>query len=252
MKYWICGAVAAVAMVSSVPVAAVTFSFGGGTVSGTTLPSLAVVNGAVTLTATARQFTALPGSLTQLSQTLATGSLTQTVPGIGVAGGADSAQIDTNIPSAREAILISGSRTFSLNALQLSSIDNDDTLQVYGVNSNGSLVNLGYAGVIRNGLTGPNAALSLLNGAATGPAFQSTLSGGTQALTLVNPTAAFSSYLFTTREPGEGGFLGGSGQGYRIDSLVVGVPEPENWALLIAGFGLIGVAARRRRTAVAA
>ena len=30
------------------------------------------------------------------------------------------------------------------------------------------------------------------------------------------------------------------------------VPEPQNWALLIAGFGLVGVAARRRRTAVAA
>jgi hypothetical protein len=30
------------------------------------------------------------------------------------------------------------------------------------------------------------------------------------------------------------------------------VPEPATWAMLIAGFGLVGVAARRRRTAVAA
>jgi len=30
------------------------------------------------------------------------------------------------------------------------------------------------------------------------------------------------------------------------------VPEPASWAMLIAGFGLVGAAARRRRTAVAA
>ena len=30
------------------------------------------------------------------------------------------------------------------------------------------------------------------------------------------------------------------------------VPEPQSWAFMIAGFGLIGTAARRRRTAVAA
>ncbi len=31
-----------------------------------------------------------------------------------------------------------------------------------------------------------------------------------------------------------------------------GVPEPATWGLMIAGFGLVGAAARRRRTAVAA
>ncbi len=29
------------------------------------------------------------------------------------------------------------------------------------------------------------------------------------------------------------------------------VPEPQSWAMLIAGFGLIGVAARRRRSSTA-
>ena len=33
---------------------------------------------------------------------------------------------------------------------------------------------------------------------------------------------------------------------------VAGVPEPQNWALLIAGFGLTGATLRRRRTALAA
>lgn len=35
-------------------------------------------------------------------------------------------------------------------------------------------------------------------------------------------------------------------------TLTAGVPEPANWALLIAGFGLTGAAMRRRRTRVAA
>jgi hypothetical protein len=39
-----------------------------------------------------------------------------------------------------------------------------------------------------------------------------------------------------------------------VDNVLVtqAVPEPASWAMLIAGFGLVGAAARRRRTAVAA
>lgn len=33
---------------------------------------------------------------------------------------------------------------------------------------------------------------------------------------------------------------------------VAGVPEPSSWALLIVGFGMVGLSARRRRTAIAA
>lgn len=35
-------------------------------------------------------------------------------------------------------------------------------------------------------------------------------------------------------------------------SLTAAVPEPAMWALMVGGFGLVGVAARRGRTAVAA
>ena len=35
--------------------------------------------------------------------------------------------------------------------------------------------------------------------------------------------------------------------GGRFDITVSGVPEPANWAMLIAGFGLVGAASRRRR-----
>ena len=40
--------------------------------------------------------------------------------------------------------------------------------------------------------------------------------------------------------------------GVFVDGVGVGVPEPASWAMLIAGFGLVGAAARRRRAAVAA
>ncbi|PZN93158.1 MAG: PEP-CTERM sorting domain-containing protein [Alphaproteobacteria bacterium] len=35
------------------------------------------------------------------------------------------------------------------------------------------------------------------------------------------------------------------------DALAVGVPEPQSWTLLIAGFGLVGAAMRRRKTVAA-
>ncbi len=39
---------------------------------------------------------------------------------------------------------------------------------------------------------------------------------------------------------------------FREVNQVAGVPEPQNWALMIAGFGLVGATSRRRRTVVAA
>lgn len=45
----------------------------------------------------------------------------------------------------------------------------------------------------------------------------------------------------------------GSGDSLALVSLSPGgVPEPANWALIVAGFGLAGAAARRRKSAVAA
>lgn len=39
---------------------------------------------------------------------------------------------------------------------------------------------------------------------------------------------------------------------FDVDVIAGGVPEPASWAMLIAGFGLVGAGMRRRRTAVAA
>jgi hypothetical protein len=207
--------------------------------------------GGFMLTVEGRSFSALPSTLTSLSQIAGALNVSRTIPGIGVQGGASNPQIDTNQPNRREGILLTSNVPLSLLGLRLSFIDNDDTLQVYGVNGS-ELVSLGYPGVIRAGLPGPNAGLSLLSGQATGPAFAAGTNNGTQTLTLVNPTARFSGFFFTTREPGNVSYLGTLGQGYTIDSLNFAVPEPASWAMLIAGFGLVGAASRRRRAAVAA
>ena len=41
-------------------------------------------------------------------------------------------------------------------------------------------------------------------------------------------------------------------EGYARFSILTAVPEPASWAMLIAGFGLVGAAARRRTAAVRA
>lgn len=50
-------------------------------------------------------------------------------------------------------------------------------------------------------------------------------------------------------------FAGSTGDGFSIDNVSFGgaaVPEPASWAMLIAGFALVGATARRRRFARAA
>lgn len=247
-KFAFCVLAATAMAVGPASATTVITNFGGTTINAS---SFTYVSPSLTLVAEARRFSVLPSALTGLAQLSASSMLvSRSAPGIGVNGGASAPQLDTNQPARREGILISGSAGFSILGLRLSFVDNDDTLQVYGVNGT-TLVNLGYPGVIRAGLGGANAALSLLSGQATGPAYSGTNSG-TQSLTMVNPTARYSAYFFTTREPGNVAFLGTLGQGYRIDALTAGVPEAASWAMLIAGFGLVGAASRRRRISVTA
>ena len=242
----------ATTLLMAIPASATTtvsVAFGG---PATNAGSFTTVADGVIFTVEARAFSVLPATLTSLSQ-LSTGlQVRRTAPGIGVNGGASADQIDTNQASRREGLLISADRALSLSGLTLSFIDNDDTLQVFGVNGS-QLVSLGYPGVIRQGLGGTNAGLSLLAGAATGPAFAA-VNSGTQQLDLVTPPAAFTAFFVTSRAPGNTAYLGTLGQGYRIDRLRFeagpaqsAIPEPANWALLIAGFGTVGTAARRRR-----
>ena len=243
MKRYLTTVMVAVAItVTASPVAAATVLHWklGRTTGTNNAASFTTISQNVSITATARQFSVLPDTLTQLSQTSAIGLIQQTVPGIGIKGGASDPQIDTNTMSKAEGILFTASRAFSLSGMKLSYIDNNDTLEIYGVNANGSLVSLGFAGIIQTGLAGA----ATVNFTAA--------NNGTVVLGLLAPTGKFSRYLFTTRASGGVVYMGGTGQGYRIDSIDGVVPEPATWAMMITGFGFVGVAARRRRGAVAA
>ena len=66
---------------------------------------------------------------------------------------------------------------------------------------------------------------------------------GDQLYTGPNSAPTFKLGTFTTTL-GTGGTFGA---GTLTISAVSGVPEPTNWAMLIAGFGLVGAVARRRR-----
>ncbi|MCG2841556.1 PEPxxWA-CTERM sorting domain-containing protein [Sandaracinobacter sp. RS1-74] len=221
-------------LAATAPAHAATVLFGGAT---TNVASVVRSADDITLTVTAHTFTAVPNTLTSLSQLVGNALVSVTAPGIGVAGGASAPQVDTNQVKNREALLVTANKSVSISGLKLSYIDANDTLQIFGVNADGSLTSLGFDGTIANGLGG---AASFVNSSAN---------SGTTVLTFLNETAAFTQFLFTTRVGGEANYLGQVGQGYRIDSITANgaVPEPATWAMLITGFGLIGAAARRRR-----
>ncbi|WP_185965035.1 FxDxF family PEP-CTERM protein [Glacieibacterium frigidum] len=89
------------------------------------------------------------------------------------------------------------------------------------------------------------------------------ISGGASTIDLGTYTSGFGSFVARTSSP----FLAVSGTTYTltftglsaedrtsfIDGVALAaVPEPATWGLMIVGFGMVGFAARRRRTSVAA
>ena len=215
------------------PASAATFLFGGSTAN---VASVSSSNDGITLDVTAHLFVGVPTTLTNLSQLSNDALVSVSAPGIGVAGGASGPQVDTNQVKHREALLVSSSKAISISGLKLSYIDSNDTLQIFGVNADGSLTSLGFDGTIATGLGG---AASYVNSSAN---------SGTTVLSLLAETAGFKQFLFATRVGGDVSYGGQLGQGYRIDSITANsaVPEPATWAMLITGFGLVGAAARRR------
>lgn len=228
------------AAVVATPAAAVvlTFNFANTQTPGN-VTSIARTSNGVTATATAKIFQVQPGSLTSLAG-MTDGSIRRTRPGIGVAGAASNDQLDTNFTATREGILLTLNDSVSITGMRLSFVDADDTLALYGVGPNGAFTYLGFNGVIRTGLAGATSSNTFIDAAQD--------AGDTNIFTLSSPTAYFNRFFFTTRLGGnvsDPGYTGG--QGYRIDSITAFVPEPGTWAMLVLGFGLVGVTARRRR-----
>lgn len=252
--------IAAALLVASVPaVAGPTFTanLGGtaGSAASFTYNLTTSLNEQLALTATSRKFTIAPGTLTNLNQTTAVGTVSRSSTSLGIDGGANS-QLDTNSAGTaenplREALLITGSVKFAIRRLTLSFVDPNDTLKLYGVNDNGTLADIGYgttfdqtpgnAGTIQGGLDGAAKRRScVLN------------SGNDSTCTFrVAPTALYSAFLFTTRVGGDVTFGNDLGQGYRLNSITGALPEPGTWAMMIGGFGMAGAAMRRQRKAIA-
>lgn len=67
--------------------------------------------------------------------------------------------------------------------------------------------------------------------------------GYSKVAVLVGP----GSYSFSITGQGEGGIP--AGLGVRLDTVSGAVPEPATWGMMILGFGLVGLTARRRRLA---
>jgi hypothetical protein len=229
---------ACVSVALASPAAAVTILFGGpngtpNTISGSV--------GEIDYTLSAVRFTAAPSTLTNFSQLGAQISLRVTAPGVGIGGGGSATQLDTNDANRREAFVLTTNAPIQIGGLRLSEIDANDTLLFFGVKSDGDLVPLINSGTIRSGLNGAAAVSN-----------QNSLNGGTSTLTFPTPWGYFDRYVLTTRVGGDERFGGDLGQGYRLDALTVNiVPEPQTWALLIAGFGMVGFSVRRRRPAAA-
>jgi hypothetical protein len=189
------------------------------------------------VTIVGRLFTGSPGSLTTLSQLSTDATLRLTREGVGVTGGGSTIQVDTNNPAAREAFLITTTAPIAISALGLSEIDPNDTLAIYGVNGDDSLTLLGFDGLIGTDLDG-----------------DATFDNG--VLTFNAALSPYDRFVFTTRQPGDQIFNGIGGQGYRLGSITAtlsaAIPEPATWALMLGGFGLAGVALRRRNAYVVA
>jgi hypothetical protein len=196
-----------------------------------------------------------PNALTSITANTPTvQSLTFNAGGLGIAVGGSDAQMDTNQVGRREAFLVTGTSAFKLTNLVLTNVDADDTLQIYGVRTDGTLRNFTFgSGTSTTAVTGGAAAGTIRGGA------------GGSLLNLVNTSAnsgtssfgtgiegRFERYLITTRVGGNVNYLGTAGQGFALSGLTAAVPEPASWAMLIVGFGMVGAVARRRKTAVAA
>ena len=79
-------------------------------------------------------------------------------------------------------------------------------------------------------------------------AYNGTANGGLIDIALAANFAKTNTLTFTYTGAAQG--LGDEAWG--INRVTAGVPEPASWALMVGGLGLVGMAARRRRTTVAA
>jgi hypothetical protein len=122
-----------------------------------------------------------------------------------------------------------------LTGVSLNSLDNNDTLQVFGVGAHGVLELIGYDGLVSSGLAG---GATFVNTAAN---------NNTTVLSFVAPGAYYKDFVLTSPVDGRV-----QAQAFRFSSITLAAPELQTWALMLSGFGMVGVVARRRKAVAAA
>ncbi len=234
MKTVLFAATAAAAIVASAPAAAATFTLGGPT---GTPSSVTVKSAGTSLTLTGFTYTVAPSALTSTTQFTGTAVLSRSSVGVGVCseGGLPAAnrgecpQVDAN-GSPNEILRADFSESSRISELELSLVDTNDTLRLYGLGGDGTTLNLlGFVGTIPSGA-----------GVGVGTSFVSTLIAPFTYNLQFNPsTASYSTFFFTGNND--------TRDGYRINSITTAIPEPATWAMMLLGFGLIGSTLRRSR-----
>lgn len=231
-------AAAFAALASASPAAAVTYVLGGPT--GT--PASVTLSGGPgqTLTLSANRYTVAPTDLISTTQFGTALNLSRSSIGIGVcseggnpasATSGECPQVDTN-GSPNEILRAGFSQASRLRNLQVSLVDTDDTLRLYGLGSDGSTLNLlGFIGTLSSGGVG--------NGVNFTSTLVSTANGRTYNVLFSPSTPSYSTFFFTSNRD--------TSDGYRLNSITAAVPEPATWAMMIGGFGLAGISLRRRR-----
>ena len=254
MKHLIRAAAITLLATAAVPAAAATFVFTQPT-GATTAASFSAVDAGVTATATGYRYsgatagsTYTPEAFADYAQAngagiLGTGpvtrvNVTRNAYGLGVLTSGESStganntnqgnQVDNDGINELLVVDFTPAGAYSLATATFTAIDDNDTLQLFGVSDTGAVTKLGFDGAFVNSFNGG------LDTTSTGSSPNATYN-------VTFNTAGYSSFWFTPNND--------AADGFRLNSLsVAAVPEPASWAMMIAGFGLVGSSMRRRGT----
>lgn len=243
-KLTILASTLALAAATSAPAATTVFDLGGATAEAT---GFTYTVAGKQLQVSAASYAVAPQNFDQLSELTNGRTVRREAGGLGVNSGEGAGQreqVDNDGTNEVLRLAVTGQKTRLVSA-KFNFVDDNDTLRVFGVNGT-TMTLLGTAGT--TGFTGEffdNTAQDgpLSNGATVTARTPGSLSNATVFdVTFDQNLGRYDAFLFTVRND--------AADGYRLQQLALAVPEPEAWALMLGGFGLVGNAMRRRSKTV--